>query len=106
MPLLTQDKIIELFTAALRKRFGHHLEQIILFGSRARGEAEPDSDYDCLLVFDQVTAEVKRDVDKIAGEMLYEYNSVFSAFQFSREDLPKLKYEPFFMNAEREGILL
>lgn len=29
-------------------------EGIILFGSRVRGDARPDSDYDLLVVFDQV----------------------------------------------------
>ncbi|MBI4906368.1 MAG: nucleotidyltransferase domain-containing protein [Acidobacteria bacterium] len=31
--------------------YGDRLVQLILFGSRARGDARPDSDYDILLVF-------------------------------------------------------
>ncbi len=31
-------------------RFGYHVERIILFGSRARGDAGPDSDWDFLIV--------------------------------------------------------
>ncbi len=102
---LIQDKFLELFTSELKNRFGSHLKQIILFGSRARGDAEPDSDYDCLLVFDQITSEVKKRVDEIAGEMLYEYSAVFSAFPISSHDLEE-KYEPFLINAKKEGIRL
>jgi predicted nucleotidyltransferase len=32
--------------AAIRRAYGPRLERIVLFGSRARGDADPDSDYD------------------------------------------------------------
>ena len=34
------------FRAALDAMYGARLERAVLFGSRARGDAEPDSDYD------------------------------------------------------------
>lgn len=34
------------FRAALNELYGERLERVILFGSRARGDARPDSDYD------------------------------------------------------------
>lgn len=37
---------------AVRAAFGKRVRRIILFGSRARGEALPDSDYDLLVVLD------------------------------------------------------
>ena len=39
-PLLAQ------FRASVSRHFGERLERVILFGSRARGDARPDSDYD------------------------------------------------------------
>ncbi len=45
-----------------------HPEKIILFGSRARGEAHPDSDYDLLIVYDGPLS--KRDV-KLAVRRLF-----------------------------------
>ncbi len=45
-------------------------EQIFLFGSRARGDAGPDSDYDLLLVVpDQAPSERKR--SKLAYQVLW-----------------------------------
>ncbi len=35
---------------ALLKQFGERLQMIVLFGSRSRGEAHPDSDHDILVV--------------------------------------------------------
>lgn len=45
-----------------------HPEKIILFGSRARGGARPDSDYDLLIVYDGPLS--KREV-KIAVRRLF-----------------------------------
>ncbi|MCB0226825.1 MAG: nucleotidyltransferase domain-containing protein [Anaerolineae bacterium] len=33
----------------MHQQLGSHLKQVILFGSRARGDFTPDSDYDCLV---------------------------------------------------------
>ncbi len=40
------DPILERFRAALTEIYGNRLERVVLFGSRARGDAQPDSDYD------------------------------------------------------------
>jgi uncharacterized protein len=38
--------VLEEFSTALKARYGSRLERIVLFGSRARGDARNDSDYD------------------------------------------------------------
>src|SRR5258708_37146022 len=40
------DPILARFRAALEALYGDRLERAVLFGSRARGDAHPDSDYD------------------------------------------------------------
>ena len=42
----TTDPILIKFRDALRDIYGDRIERIVLFGSRARGDARPDSDYD------------------------------------------------------------
>ena len=37
---------VQRFRDAAREQFGDRLERIVLYGSRARGDARPDSDYD------------------------------------------------------------
>ena len=57
-------KIIRILVSA------YEPEQIFLFGSRARGEAGPNSDYDLLLVVpDQASPERKR--SKLAYQVLW-----------------------------------
>lgn len=43
---LKLDPVVEGFCDAVRLRFASRLERIVLFGSRARGDFNDDSDYD------------------------------------------------------------
>jgi predicted nucleotidyltransferase len=54
--------LLDLFLQQMRQRLGDHLRQIILFGSRVRGDFDPDSDYDCLAVVDEVSPAVKNEI--------------------------------------------
>lgn len=40
------DPVLRRFRAALEVLYGDRLERVVLFGSRARGDHAPDSDYD------------------------------------------------------------
>ncbi len=42
---------------ALSSKFGSHLKAVVLFGSRARGEASPHSDHDIFIVVEQLPAD-------------------------------------------------
>jgi predicted nucleotidyltransferase len=42
----TTDPTITHFRKALDALYGNRLERVVLYGSRARGDARPDSDYD------------------------------------------------------------
>ncbi|MGY2052032.1 nucleotidyltransferase family protein [Methylobacterium sp. JK268] len=43
---ITHDPILSRFRAALAEIYGARLDRVVLYGSRARGDARPDSDYD------------------------------------------------------------
>lgn len=44
--MATPDPVLKQFRVALNEIYGARLERVVLFGSRARGDARPDSDYD------------------------------------------------------------
>jgi predicted nucleotidyltransferase len=44
--ILTDDPVLVRFRKALGEIYGDRLERVLLYGSRARGDARPDSDYD------------------------------------------------------------
>jgi uncharacterized protein len=43
---LTNDPMLGRLRKALSEVYGSRLERVVLYGSRARGDARPDSDYD------------------------------------------------------------
>jgi len=100
------DQVLVFFADAMRRQMGKHLRELVLFGSRARGDATAESDYDCLVVVDRVTRLTKSIIDDAAGEVLYRFGAVLSAFPVSEEARRKRKYSPLFINAAREGIPL
>ena len=44
--LPTDDPVLRRYKAALEDLYGDQIDRIVLFGSRARGDAHADSDYD------------------------------------------------------------
>ena len=48
------DPVLQRFKAALAEIYGEQIDRVILFGSRARGEARSDSDYDIAVFLKQL----------------------------------------------------
>ena len=57
--------VLSKFRAAFDALYGDRIERVVLFGSRARGDALPDSDYD-VAVFLKDLADRWAEADKIA----------------------------------------
>ena len=51
----TADPIIVRLRAALNAAYGNRIERVVLFGSRARGDAQADSDYDVAVFLRDMT---------------------------------------------------
>jgi len=60
------QEILKKFRMLLSQKI--QVNQIILFGSRARGDAEPDSDMDVLVIVENKTDEVEDFVSNCAWE--------------------------------------
>lgn len=60
------DPVIALIRDGVRKLYGRRLERIVLFGSRARGDARPDSDYD-VAIFLRGFEGLDRELDRTAA---------------------------------------
>jgi uncharacterized protein len=82
---LLDDPVLALFRQAVEATFGHRVERVVLFGSRARGDAGEDSDYDIAVFLRDFTdrwAEVDRLVE-IETDLLYEHGAFVHAQPFA-----------------------
>ena len=52
----TVDPVLTRFRVALAEMYGPALDRAVLFGSRARGEAAPGSDYDIAVFLNTMTS--------------------------------------------------
>jgi predicted nucleotidyltransferase len=62
----TERKVIESFRRLLARKLS--VDQIVLFGSRARGDAAPDSDMDILVVINKPIEDTEEYVSDCAWE--------------------------------------
>jgi predicted nucleotidyltransferase len=58
------DPVLIRFRAALDALYGDRIERVVLYGSRARGDARPDSDYDVAVFLNDLT-DRWQEVDRI-----------------------------------------
>jgi len=83
--------------------------EVILYGSRARAGAEPESDYDLLILID---GEVTLEREDVICRQLYpielETGKVLSAIVYGREqwNTPLYRAMPFHKNVEKDGVIL
>jgi predicted nucleotidyltransferase len=78
------DPVLKHFRAAVTETYGDRLERVVLFGPRARGDAQPDSDYDvAVFLRDMIDrwAEMNRLAD-IATHILYDEGEFIHAMPY------------------------
>jgi predicted nucleotidyltransferase len=77
----TIDPVLSRFRAALDRAYGNRIERVMLFGSRARGDARPESDYD-VAVFIRDLNDFWQEAGRIAEietDILYDTGAVINA---------------------------
>jgi len=89
---LLADPILRRLRASLDNIYSARIERVVLFGSRARGDARPDSDYD-IAVFLKEPDSFWRESGRLAAietDVLYDTGAVINALPFKagldRED--------------------
>jgi predicted nucleotidyltransferase len=81
---ISSDPVLNRFRAALTKTYGDRLERTVLFGSRARGDHRPDSDYD-IAVFIKYPGnflDESANLAEVSTDILFDTGAVISATPF------------------------
>ena len=98
----------EKFAADATKIYGSALREVILYGSCARGDYEPDSDIDLMVLLDVAPERIVSERQKIRGvsnRLDLEYDVVLTPVVQSCQIYEKyLPVSAFYQNVQREGI--
>ncbi len=103
------NSILAKFRAALNEMYGARLERVVLFGSQARGDAHPDSDYDIAVFLNGSEKAFDRwaELDKLAA-LRVKFLDETGAF-FDAKPYPATAYQErslLMHEIRREGIPL
>ena len=81
-------------------------DRLVLFGSRARGDARKDSDWDMLMVLhkDRITSQDFDDYAYPFVELGWSKGEYFSMKLYTDKEWAKREGTPFYINVESEGI--
>ncbi|TET26472.1 MAG: nucleotidyltransferase domain-containing protein [Candidatus Aminicenantes bacterium] len=100
-----QDRsILDQFTSRVRERFPD--ARIWAFGSRARGNATWESDFDICIVLNQVNQETDRWIRDIAWEVGFENERVITTvvFDFDQFENGPMSESTLVANVLQEGV--
>lgn len=103
-------KIVAELYSGVTPLFPQSRIEVILFGSYARGDAEPGSDIDVLLLVDASREDISArnwQVGNLAAELLMNYGIVVSPIVENKDYFDSnMELLPFYRNIDREGVRL
>ncbi len=104
----TINGVMEKLASDAKKIYGDSLTKVILYGSCARGDFEPDSDIDVMLLLNVDNEQIQTEREKLepVSRMLdREYDVILSTVVESQHTYEYyMDASGFFQNIEREGI--
>ena len=98
-----EKEILSRFKAEANKILGNRLDRIVLFGSRSRGDAEPDSDFDLLVTVQGSQITDKKKLFDVAADLSLEYGTVLTLLVLPTEEFTEDRYFYLYENIQREG---
>ncbi len=100
---MNNDKFLNRILNSIKKY--DNRAEIILFGSRARGDSKNDSDWDLLILLSKKADEqLKEKIRDELFEIELETDEVISSIIQSRKDWTNQQVTPLYQNIKQEGI--
>ncbi|MBI2417399.1 MAG: nucleotidyltransferase domain-containing protein [Ignavibacteriales bacterium] len=99
---------LDLLKIAIANHFGANIENIILYGSYARGDFREDSAVDIMILLKADPTLPDEDfVNNLSFDFMYHYGFFFSIMLQNVNLFNKVSgFYPFFGNIDREGVVL
>lgn len=100
---MTPETIPAVFAREVRRRLGAHIKDLRLFGSRARGDAQPHSDYDMLVIVDTRSPDIRAAILEIEVDLIDRYEALVTSIVRTEDEWKQRQGTPLALNIEREG---
>jgi len=107
MDEVAEDQAVEeTFLGFLRASLGPSLKEIWLFGSRARGDARLDSDYDMLVIAEGKLPEIRKIVQEAEWQCMEKWGALVASIVYTPEIWLSAQCSPLGLNIHRDGKLV
>lgn len=103
-----EHRAIQVFSYRLHERLPGEILQVMLFGSKARGDTGPGSDIDILIVVREESWPLRADVSTLAADVSLEYDVLIGPRVIGQERWERMKRHRsgLYRNIMAEGIPL
>ena len=100
-------EIFEKMIPGFQDIFGSVLDQIILYGSVARGTETDESDVDIAIIVREYTKDMHDKMIDLTVDLELEYNKVLSILLIDYDNFHEWKdVLPFYKNVKKDGVML
>jgi predicted nucleotidyltransferase len=106
IPTEVPSPIAAEYAAEVRHRLGHHAKRIVMFGSRARGDAREESDFDFIVIVDGAVRTCREQVLDAGVTLMDRRDALCAATVYDDAQWEKVRETPLGWNVEREGVAL
>lgn len=80
-----EQTAVTTYVRDIRRQYPDRILAVALFGSKARGDDDPESDIDLLVITDSENSEFRSALWRIASEISLDYNVLISTHIYSRK---------------------
>ena len=95
---------LKTFVRRLHQAFPDQILQVSLFGSKARGESDADSDVDVLVIINQHDRPLRREIIDIASDLSLEYDVLLSPRVISLQHWQDRQEFRLYQNIARDAL--
>ena len=102
-------KAAKILKANVKKVFGNRVISVIVYGSRAEGRAQKDSDLDIFLLMKKrpkLSSKESNELSRIAFDILEKYNIYPSTVVYGEKEFNKLQNTPYIYWLKKTGVLV
>lgn len=103
-----ENAALRTFIQRIMDELGAQILQIVLFGSKARGDGNTDSDIDVLILANQENRRLQERINIIASQVSLDYDVLFNPLLIAKDRWTQMANERFSIcrNVERDGVTL